>query len=166
MRRRYATGYSLDDIAHELGCQSETIRYHLLRAGVQLRPRGCHSAIARAKQTAERHHNWKGGRSSAHGYWRARAIDHPHADPSGYVSEHRLLMERHLLAHDPQHPALSDGYLRRDWVVHHKNGNKGDNRIENLEPLPRGKHHSWMHYHEENARLRALLAEHGIALPS
>lgn len=145
------------------GTSYETIRYHLKRMNVQLRSVGCTTERAKDKQRGTNHHSWNGGRYlHASGYYYALAYGHPFAK-NDYVYEHRLVMERHLQKTNPAHEALEDGFLKRSWVVHHKNGNKADNNLKNLEALPRGKHHSWIHFKNEMSRLKTLLDKNGIA---
>ncbi|MFA9431348.1 HNH endonuclease [Egicoccus sp. AB-alg2] len=62
--------------------------------------------------------------SLSHGYWKAQVPDEDRwlVGDATSALEHRLVMARHL-----QRP------LRTDEVVHHVNGNRTDNRIENLE---------------------------------
>lgn len=61
------------------------------------------------------------------GYIVERIHGHPEADTRGRVLQHRKLYSD---AH-----GIPPGY-----IVHHKNGNKQDNRLENLEALPRDVH--------------------------
>jgi hypothetical protein len=67
---------------------------------------------------------WKGGRiKDGNGYIKVKSYDHPFASKHHkHVAEHRLVMEKHL-----------GRYLTKNETVHHKNGIRDDNRIENLQ---------------------------------
>jgi O-acetylhomoserine/O-acetylserine sulfhydrylase-like pyridoxal-dependent enzyme len=74
------------------------------------------------------HPNWRGGRHirKREGYVELRITDHE--GRRAYVLEHRYVMAQHL-----------DRDLGPHETVHHKNGDKADNRLENLE-LRVGRH--------------------------
>jgi len=102
---------------------------------------------------------WKGGRTLLKtGYIRVRLMpDDPlfamgitnGGDKTGYVLEHRIVMARHL------------GRCLESWeVVHHINGDKTDNRIENLELLPnRQGHMAFNLLQDENRQLRERITK-------
>jgi len=85
-------------------------------------------------------------KSKSLGYIFIKCPKHPFSNSSGYIREHRLVKERWLRKHEPDHPALIeiDGikYLSPDWDVHHWNERKTDNRPINLEPAVRSTHNS------------------------
>lgn len=63
----------------------------------------------------------------------------------GLIDEHRAIMQDHLGAK-----------LHRNMVVHHKNGNTHDNRLENLEVMSLSDH-TRMHCHEGGWHKRMYL---------
>ena len=66
---------------------------------------------------------WKGGKTIMNGYrfiLRGKNV---------YKQEHRIVMERYLKRR-----------LKRSEVIHHKNGDKLDNRIKNLVVVSRAEH--------------------------
>jgi uncharacterized protein (DUF1330 family) len=92
--------------------------------------RFCSRACTYAGNKGERANSWKGGRyTNDQGYVLVTVRDHPYAQKHhGYVPEHRLVMEQQL-----------GRYLTKGETVHHINGNRSDNRVENLQ-LRSGQH--------------------------
>jgi hypothetical protein len=105
-------GLTLRKIAQRVPYAEETIRRWLRQAGVELRPRG---------QPPGKHLPRGGRIIDASGYILVRAPDHPHANSGGYVYEHRWIVEQAL-----------GRYLLPEEVVHHLDGDKQNNDLENL----------------------------------
>lgn len=74
---------------------------------------------------------WMGGRRHAQGYVFVKRPEHPNANRMGYVREHVLVVSEHLGRKIEAHE-----------VVHHKNGIRDDNRLENLAVMARRNHTS------------------------
>ena len=90
--------------------------------------------------------NWKGGRvKSKGGYIKVLAPDHPRARKDGYVLEHILVWEEY---HQKQLP--------EDWIIHHLNRKRDDNRPENLFAMPRRCHRMNLLLEATQKRVRAL----------
>lgn len=73
------------------------------------------------------------------GYIMIKLPSHPFADSSGYVFEHRLVMEKHI-----------GRYLEPIEIVHHKNHIRDDNKIENLELFGSHSEHKKKHHSRLN----------------
>lgn len=74
-------------------------------------------------QDKSKHREWKRGVSERPDEYRMIWMpDHPHACQNGYIREHRYVMEQHL-----------GRYLTPKEVVHHKDGDRQNNLISNLE---------------------------------
>lgn len=101
--------------------------------GVSQKPLFCNKLCYIENQknrTKEKSNRWVGGRVKQFGYWCIQQED------GGYKREHRLVMEKYLGRH-----------LKKGEDIHHINGNRLDNGIENLLLVTSSEHHK-IHYRE------------------
>lgn len=86
--------------------------------------------------TGKKNGMWKGGRSVAsNGYILIRVgVNHHLADVRGYAYEHRLVAEKKL-----------GRKLRKGEIVHHKDGNKQNNKPKNIQVLGSIAMHQYKH---------------------
>ena len=103
-----------------------------------------------AKGPANGQWNQSPRRLTTHGYVAVRVqVDHqhawgpPHLKNFKYAYEHIVVMMAHI-----------GRPLAKDEVVHHRNGDRADNRIENLELTTAGEH---QRYHTTQTRERDTL---------
>jgi len=73
------------------------------------------------------------------GYRKLKRPEHPNADSAGFVYEHRIVMGKIL-----------GRPLRPEETVHHLNGDRKDNRPENLE--------LWLDHHASGQRVSDIVA--------
>lgn len=92
-------------------------------------PRGTHGNHARGHA----HYRWNRAKIlNREGYVKVRVgLGHPLADPNGYVYEHVIVW----CAAGNRKPDIAS-------VLHHRNGDRTDNRIENLELMLRSVHNA------------------------
>ena len=112
---QYDAGRSQQDIANELGCSQNTISRVL---------RGQRSSI---RASGSNHPGWNGGKTTDTGGYvlvTPSEFDKELCTPNshGYVLEHRIVMARAL-----------GRPLTASETVHHINGQRRDNRLENLQ---------------------------------
>lgn len=147
---------SMQDISKELGIAVGTVYNHLHKHGIKTRDiseatKGKKLSEEHKKAISKRHKgkivpkevrqkisesHKKGGvghkKIRCDGYVSVYFPDHPKSSSDGYVMEHVLVME-----------CLVGRWLKDDEVVHHKNGNRHDNKKENLQLMTKSEHMSF-----------------------
>lgn len=152
LRDRYVElEYSSIDIANMVGVEKSTILtwlkyYDIERRNIdEITDRtrvkiSTHASQRRGEQVGR----WNGGQTvNENGYRYILMPDHPNANGNGYVAEHRLVME-FVIAR----------LLDKKEVVHHRDGNRLNNFVDNLFLFPNSsihaKFHSFKRFHEPN----------------
>lgn len=155
----YQSGMSIPEVAANTGKHQSTVRHHLSKAGVlRSRADGVRNAASRGRLGCgmrgktrvftESHCSAIATAMRRHADQHARGLS---AKPSGYVehtrgehkgrSQHRVVMEQHI-----------GRKLRGDEHVHHKDGNRSNNDISNLELMTISEHMA--HHAKENSPKR------------
>lgn len=92
----------------------------------------------------EKNPNWKSDRKiTNYGYVKIRIEDHPFKDCDGFVFEHRLIAEKYLLTKDNSIIINGKKYLKKEYIVHHIDGNRTNNEVSNLKIMTLGEHTSF-----------------------
>ena len=100
----------------------------------------CKRSCADISRKGEGNPHWKGGRARhIQGYSLVYKPEHPRCQSHGYILEHRYMMEEEL-----------GRPLAKGEIVHHINGIKDDNRIENLELVESQSEHIRIYHPDIN----------------
>jgi hypothetical protein len=119
----YLAGAWIVDLSRKYSVSQKIVHSRLLAFGVQLRPK--------EGNVGARNGSWSGGRTvDKDGYYLLSMFGHPMANNAGYVREHRFVMSRYL-----------GRVLLPEEVVHHRDGNKANNHIDNLELYEKNSQH-------------------------
>lgn len=119
-------------------CGKEVSAYgNQLRSGVQ-KSCGCYARDVQRAATGEKSSMWKGGVTHSQGYRLILMPEHPNANKNGYVREHIYVMSQHI-----------GRTICKGETVHHKDGNRKNNEISNLE--------LWTSNHQPGQRVSDLI---------
>lgn len=146
----YQRGESGPMIGKRLGVSVAAIMRCLHRNNIPIIKSRPVTEAQKLKHSQQMRGRGKGVYKTTDNYVKVRALNHPFADSAGNVMQHRLVVE-----------AALGRYLQPEETVHHKNGIKNDNRLENLELLESRYAHVLEHsiYEKIRGQLEPLLRE-------
>lgn len=95
-----------------------------------------------SRHKGDKHPMWKGGRTiNSQGYVLVYSPNHPNKTASNKVREHRLVVE-----------SIIGRYLEKNEDVHHIDGDKLNNSIDNLVALTKSEH-TKLHHRQRKAKV-------------
>ena len=95
--------------------------------------------FATSSKRANKASAWKGGIIKVNGYIYVYSPYHPNAYHKRYMKRATLIMEKYI-----------NRFLKKNEFIHHKNNNKLDDRIKNLQLLSSKKEHAILHKRNRN----------------
>lgn len=136
--REHYPGERAEDVGRAIGKSKSSVQHKAHSIGVhkdkklffEVRSKACSGA------NSGNFKNYR--RKTPKGYIVCYIPDHPYASEKGLVMEHRVVMEKELGC-----------YLPKSFDVHHLNGKKDDNRVENLCVMT---HKAHTIFHNKNGR--------------
>lgn len=155
--RQYNEGKSLQQLSHIFNINHKTLSRRLQLLGIKLRNRSEYTTLAwsgNRKQrdkstykTGKDNHLWKGGRLKMRdGY----ILTYTGKDRG--TCSHNLYLPEHIKVWED----FNNKKVPEGWIVHHVNGIRDDNRIENLIAMPKEQHESWTYVKVLQNKIREL----------
>lgn len=130
---------SINQIGRDMSMNQVVIRRYFKKYGIPFKP----TKEAQGALKGENHPSWKGGKFIRNEYYEVYAPDHPRSGTRNYMYEHIVVMEKHI-----------GRYLKEGEVVHHKDGNKLNNDISNLQLMTKAEHTKLHEMHKFSKRVK------------
>jgi len=102
-------------------------------------------SFKKGQHKGSKNQNWKNGKRIQQGYIYILQPAHPRATKAGYIKRSHLIMEKKI-----------GRFIKPLEIVHHINGIKDDDRLENLQLFSNRNKHNKIHPRKRNALGRYL----------
>lgn len=134
----YVKPYNLKRVKHGITCSKNCFS---IRQRTAMKGKNNHQYGLKGKLNS----SWKGGkRISTYGYILVSDPTHIRVSNTSnpYVFEHVIIVEQNYTQFDPSYFIEYKGriFLSKDYIVHHKDGNRQNNSLDNLLILTKPQH--------------------------